>query len=155
MILMAQSVPSASAVPCVAALPAGWTVGGVRISRGEGQFWLDSDQAGKHALDVTLRSEGACNLEGTREVASDEPGLRRFERPTQLPPDLRAVRMYVTEGECVTYRFEFDDNTNASPIGVLDAGLGFQSRADLVQEVARRTDLKLCGVGADPCTGSP
>ena len=81
MVLMAQSVPSATAVPCVAALPAGWSVGGARIKRGEGRFWLDSDQAGKHALDVTLRPESACNLDGASEVASDEPGLRRFERP--------------------------------------------------------------------------
>jgi hypothetical protein len=155
MILMAQSVPSATEVPCVAALPAGWTVGGVRISRGEGQFWLDSDQAGRHALDVTLRPESECNLNGSTEVASDEPGLRRYEQPSQLPPGLRAVRMYVTAGECVTYRFEFDGDTNASPIVVLDAGLGFQSRADLVREVKRRSGLSLCGAGADPCTGSP
>jgi membrane-associated phospholipid phosphatase/tRNA A-37 threonylcarbamoyl transferase component Bud32 len=155
MILMAQSVPSATTVPCVAALPAGWTVGGVRISRGEGQFWLDSDQAGKHALDVMLRRESECNLNGATEVASDEPGLRRYERPSQLPPGLRAVRMYVTAGECVIYRFEFDGDTNASPIVVLDAGVGFQPRADLVREVKRRSDLSLCGAEADPCTGSP
>ena len=63
MILMAQSVPTATSVPCVAALPAGWTVGGVRVSRGEGQFWLDSDQAGRHAVEVTLRPESECNAQ--------------------------------------------------------------------------------------------
>ena len=155
MIMMAQSVPAATAVPCVASLPAGWSVGGVRISRGEGQFWLNSDQAGKHALEVTLRPESECNLVGASEVASDEPGLRRYERPSQLPPDLRALRMYVTAGECVTYEFEFSGDTNASAIVVLDAGLGFQPRDSLVREVQRRSGLSLCGVGADPCTGSP
>ena len=155
MILMAQSVPSATSVPCVASLPAGWSVGGARISRGEGQFWLNSDQAGKHALDVTLRPENECNISGATEVASDEPGLRRYELPSQLPPNLRAVRMYVTNGECVTYRFQFSGDSNASAIVVLDAGVGFQPRPELVREVKRRSDLSLCGVGADPCTGSP
>jgi membrane-associated phospholipid phosphatase/tRNA A-37 threonylcarbamoyl transferase component Bud32 len=155
MIMMAQSVPSATSVPCVASLPAGWTVGGARISRGEGQFWLNSDQAGRRALEVTLRPESECNLNGATEVASDEPGLRRYELPSHLPPGLRAVRMYVTGGECVTYRFEFNGDTNASAIVVLDAGVGFQARADLVREVKRRSDLSLCGADADPCTGSP
>jgi membrane-associated phospholipid phosphatase len=155
MILMAQSVPEATAVPCVAALPAGWSVGGVRVSRGEGQFWLDSDQAGKHALEVTLLPESACSVEGATEVTSDEPGLRRFERPDQLPPGLRAERMYLTDGECVTYQFEFDGDTNASAIVVLDDALAFQPRSELVREVDHRSGLKLCGAGASPCTGSP
>ena len=63
--------------------------------------------------------------------------------------------MYVTAGECVTYEFAFTGDTNASAIVVLDAGLGFQPRADLVREVKRRSGLSLCGVGADTCTGSP
>jgi membrane-associated phospholipid phosphatase len=154
MLVMAQAVPDAPFVPCVASLPAGWTVGGVRVSRGEGRFWLDSDQAGEHAVDVTLRPPQACVLQGSHEVSSDEPGMRRFERPVRLPPDLRAVRMYVTDGACVTYLFAFDGETNASAIGVLDVGLGFQPRADLVSEVQGRSGLSLCGVGAPACSGA-
>jgi tRNA A-37 threonylcarbamoyl transferase component Bud32/membrane-associated phospholipid phosphatase len=155
MLVMAQAVPEATSLPCVAALPAGWTIGGVRVGRGEGRFWLDSDQAGEHAVDVTLRPPGACVLQGSHEVISDEVGMRRFERPEQLPPDLRAVRMYVTEGACVTYLFEFDGNTNASAIGVLDAALGFQPREELVIEVKDRSGgLSLCGAGAPRCVGA-
>ena len=154
MILMAQAVPTATSVPCVAALPAGWKVGGVRVSRGEGRFWLDSDQAGDHAVDVTLRPPSECVLQGSHEVTSDEPGMRRFDQPTQLPPGLRATRMYVTDGGCVTYRFAFEGDTNASAIGVLDGALGFQDREDLVREVSRRSGLSLCGVGAPPCEGA-
>jgi len=153
MLVMAQAVPDAASVPCVASLPAGWTIGGVKVGRGEGRFWLDSDQAGEHAVDVTLKPPGACVLQGSHEVISDEAGMRRFERPEQLPPDLRAVRMYVTEGACVTYVFEFDGNTSASAIGVLDAALGFQPRTDLVAEVNDRSGLSLCGAGAPRCAG--
>jgi hypothetical protein len=155
MIVMAQAVPTANVVPCVAALPAGWTVGGVTARRGEGRFWLDSDQAGAHALDVTLRPPGKCAVDGATEVVSDEAGMRRFEQPAQLPPGLRTVRMYLADGECVTYRFRFAGNTNGTAIVVLDAALAFQPRADLVREVERRSGLVLCGTGAPPCKGAP
>ena len=155
MILMAQAVPTATAVPCVAALPAGWEVGGVRVRRGDGRFWLDSDQAGDHAVEVTLRPPDECTVEGATEVPSDEVGMRRFERPEQLPPGLRAVRTYLSDGACVTYRFEFDGDANASAMVALDAALAFQPRAELVREVERRSGLVLCGAGAPPCTGGP
>jgi tRNA A-37 threonylcarbamoyl transferase component Bud32/membrane-associated phospholipid phosphatase len=154
MIIMAQAVPTATVIPCLIALPAGWAVGGVRASRGDGRFWLDSDRTGRHALEVTMRSKDRCDLAGATEVTSDEPGLRRYERPTKLPPGSRSERIYVTEGACVTYRFAFDGGTNGSPIVVLDSALGFQPRGDLVREIERRSGLALCGVGAPPCTGA-
>jgi hypothetical protein len=154
MLIMAQSVPTATAVPCVAALPAGWSVGGVRAKRDFGQFWLNSDKAGRRALEVTVRPQGKCSLDGATEVTSDEPGMRRFELPSRLPPGLQTVRTYLTDGECVTYRFSFSGDTNASVILVLDAALAFQPRVDLVREIERRSGLKLCGAGAAPCVGS-
>ena len=46
MILSAQAVPSAALLPCIAALPSGWTIGGADIASGKTSFWLDSDRAG-------------------------------------------------------------------------------------------------------------
>ena len=54
MIAMAQSVPTATQVPCVAALPAGWTVEDVSVHSGHSVFYLDSDRAGRHAVKVSL-----------------------------------------------------------------------------------------------------
>ena len=138
MILMAQAVPTATAVPCIAALPAGWSVGGVRVRRGDGRFWLDSDQAGGHAVEVRLRPPGACAVDDATEVPSDEPGWRRFEQPEQLPPALRAVRTYVSDGACVTYALRVRRRRqrvgDASPSTPRSA---FQPRAELVDEVER------------------
>ena len=153
MVLMAQAVPSATAVPCISALPAGWSVGGVRVHRGKGQFWLDTDRAGDHAVDVTLRPPEACTVQGATEVPSDEPGLRRFEEVEQLPPDLRATRTYRSADLCVTYRFELHGDLDTSATVALDAALGFQPRAELVDEVERRSGLVLCGAGAPACEG--
>ena len=153
MILIAQSVPDASTLPCVVALPTGWTIGGVRVNRGESRFWLDSDQAGAHAVEVTLRPPADCSVDGATEVPNDEPGMRRFEEVEQLPPQLRATRTYLSDDLCVTYRFELDTDVGQSTTVMLDAALGFQPRAELVDEVEQRTGLSLCGAGAPECTG--
>jgi hypothetical protein len=153
MILMAQAVPSATSVPCIASLPAGWKQGGVRIERGHAIFWLDSDRAGTDAVAVTLRPRGECHVTTADEVPSDEPGMRRFERPDQLPPHLRATRSYLFPGGCVTYRFDFDSAETASLLFDVDNALAFQSRADLVETVRARNGLRLCGAGAPRCPG--
>src|SRR5439155_434694 len=54
MILSAQAVPSATALPCLSTLPSGWTYGGGDIHSVRARFWLDSDQAGVRAVTVTL-----------------------------------------------------------------------------------------------------
>jgi hypothetical protein len=154
MILMAQAVSTATAVPCVAALPAGWDVGGVRVRRGDGRFWLNSDQAGDHAVEVTLRPPDECTVEGATEVPSDEVGMRRYEQPEQLPPGLRSTRTYVFDGGCVTYEFNFDAEATAALMFDADSALAFQPRDALVAEVRDTTGLRLCGRGAAPCPGS-
>src|SRR6266704_3542705 len=84
MILTAQAVPSADLLPCVAALPSGWQVGGADIASGTARLWLDSDGAGPRAVTVTLTA--ACDTTGARQIPSDQPGTSRFERPLSLAP---------------------------------------------------------------------
>jgi tRNA A-37 threonylcarbamoyl transferase component Bud32 len=153
MILTAQAVPSATAVPCIASLPAGWKLGGVYIRQHKAQFWLDSDRGGPRAVDVTLHPAGACVVTGATEVPSDQAGARRFERPERLPPDLRSTRYYLLEGGCVVYRFAFHGAANASLMFAAESALAFQPRAELVQEVRERAGLRLCGTEAPPCPG--
>jgi hypothetical protein len=83
-------------------------------------------------------------------VPSDEAGVRRFEEPEQLPPNLVSTRFYLFEGGCVTYRFSFSGDANLTFDA--DNALAFQPRAVLVDEVRQRTGLRLCGEGV-PCPG--
>jgi len=152
MILMAQAVPSATSVPCIESLPAGWEVGGVRIRRHVATFWLDSDRGGDRAVQVTLRRPEECGAVPAVEVPSDEVGMRRFERPEQLPPNLRSTRFYLFPGGCVTYQFAFEGAATAAMMFDVDRALGAQPRAALVAEVRHRNGLRLCGAGAD-CPG--
>src|SRR4029077_21148500 len=54
MILSAQAVPSSAMLPCVATLPAGWSIGGATISSGKVSLWLDLDRAGARDGTLTL-----------------------------------------------------------------------------------------------------
>ena len=53
-ILMAQAVPTASQLPCVDLLPAGWSVSDIFVRNGRVRFSLDSDRVGTHAVRVVL-----------------------------------------------------------------------------------------------------
>ena len=150
MILAAQAVPSAALVPCVAALPSGWQVGGADIASGHARFWLDSDRAGPQAVTITLSA--TCNTSGAQQIPSDQPGTRRFERPLSLRPQFADLRFYTFPGGCATYRFKFSQG--ASPLLAIpvNTAVAFVGRATLVAHVRNTEGLALCGRGA-PCPG--
>ena len=77
-------------------------------------------------------------------MPSEEVGARRYEAPTQLPPDVRATRTYLFDGACVTVDFDLDDTASASLLVELDSALSFQPRDELVDLVEDRTGLSLC-----------
>jgi hypothetical protein len=150
MILSAQAVPSAALVPCVAALPSGWRAAGADIVSGRARFWLDSDQAGPHAVTVTLSA--ACDIAGAEQIPSDQPETRRFERPLGLRPQFAELRFYRFPGGCVTYQFSFSRGASsllAIPVG---GAVALVPRSRLVDHVRSTEGLALCGRGA-PCPG--
>jgi hypothetical protein len=149
MILAAQAVPSAAMVPCIAALPSGWHVGGAEIASGHARFWLNSDQAGQRAVTVTLTA--ACNTSNAQQIPSDQPGTRRLERSLSVRPQFTNLRFYTFPGGCATYRFAF--TPGASSLLALSAGsaVGFTPRATLVDYIRNTEDLALCGRGV-PCS---
>jgi hypothetical protein len=150
MVLMAQSVPTAPAIPCVSSFPAGWEASEVTVKHDRSRFRLEADD---HRVEVTLQRPQACDVTGAKEVPSEELGARRFDRATQLPPDARLTRTYLFDGGCVTFAFALDETPDASLLVELDSALAFQPRSELVELVDERTGLSLCGVGAADCVG--
>jgi hypothetical protein len=150
MILSAQAVPSAALLPCIAALPAGWTIGGADIASGTSSFWLDSDRAGERAATVTLTA--ACDTAGAQQIPSDQPGARRFERPLSLAPQFSALRFYTFPGGCVTYRFSFAPGASPVLAVTADGALSFVPRPVLIDWVRRTEGQALCGRDA-ACPG--
>jgi len=153
MILFAQTVPSATSVPCLASVPAGWSLDGVHARRGRAQFRISSGQGGHHSIEATLLPPDGCTVTGAVEVPSDAVGMRRYERPEQRPPALRSTRYYVFDGGCITYRFAFDGSPSTLLMSSANSALAFQAREPLVAEVRSSSGLRLCGPGAPPCPG--
>ena len=91
--LMAQSVPSASLVPCVRSLPVGWTVAEVAVNNGRSLITLDHDRAGDGALVVRLtaacdperRGGGAVRDGGRAPLPANRVAHRRVRRHLVRP----------------------------------------------------------------------
>jgi hypothetical protein len=152
MILAAQAVPSAALLPCIAALPSGWTASGTdaEIASGQASFWLNSGQGGVQAVTITLTA--TCDTSGAQQIPSDQAGTRRFERPLSLVPQFSDVRYYTFPGGCVTYQFLFARGASPVLAAAVDSALSFRPRSALVGYVRRTEGLPLCGRGA-ACPG--
>jgi tRNA A-37 threonylcarbamoyl transferase component Bud32 len=145
-VLMAQAVPTATAVPCVAVLPAGLSFAGATARNGEARFWLNSDRAGDRAVTVTLA--GSCDTSSARPVSTDEAGTERFDDDAAASsggsgPD----RFYRLPGGCVTYDYSVPARTDPELTAAADGALGFLARDDLVAYVHEQAGLPLCGAG--------
>ena len=140
-LLMAQSVPSATWVPCVEGVPLGWEFGGLDARRGSARFWLDSDRDGPRAIEVRL-DEG-CDTTGATEIPTDRQGLRRLERVTQVTPEFHGRRFYLFEGGCLTVVFTLGGEYRGEPLALATQGIGVLSRAALAAQVREETGGRL------------
>ena len=154
LLLAFQAVPSATYVPCITAIPVGWSFGGSQIRNGRVQFWLNSDRAGWHAAEVTL--EPACDTSAavkTSTTAPPEPGISRFEQPISLPPRFVLDRFDVFAGGCVTYHYDFQRGASSLLVFEVDQALSFFTRTLAVRKVKEQIGMTLCGAEAPPCPG--
>ena len=154
-VLMAQAVPSATQLPCIELLPAGWSVSDAFVRSGRARFALDSDRVGPHAVQVVL--ERTCQFGGLKatRVPSDEPGTRRYEQIGEVRPGVgfTGTRFYLFKGGCVTYRFQFKTEERAGPIGEVTLALSFVTR-DAVRKLVRETTHGRAKLDASAVTGS-
>ncbi len=111
-LIVAQSVPSADLVPCLAGLPAGWDADEVIINQNGTVVRMDSDRAGLGS--ARLHFGTTCNLGEAVSVPSDQDGAEAFEYIEQIDPGFRAQRYYLFSGGCVWWVFEFDAGASAT-----------------------------------------
>ncbi len=148
-ILMAQSVPSATWVPCLDTMPLGWHLSDFEARNGSARFWLDSDRDGVHALEVELSD--ACDTDGATEIPSDRNGMRRLERVTQVDPLYVGERLYLFAGGCIRVLFTLSGDNRAEPLAVATQGIDTVHRVDLRATVREESDKRLW---LDPPSGS-
>jgi hypothetical protein len=144
--LQAQAVPSASLVPCVSSLPAGWRV--VNASEGPlpsaarngwSMFTLRKYLIG----DMVVRLSASCDTTGADPRPSDQPGAQRYERADQGTSGRAATWYTVFPGGCVTAQLDW---TNAADVGFATEAssiIDFTTRQALQQALEQRSGGRL------------
>ena len=135
LIIEAQSVPTAALLPCVGALPIGWSFETFTVDDTGTTFYLDSDRAGAQAVRVDLKDR--CDVGGATEVPTDTPGAQQFEKIDALGDRYAGTRYYVFEGGCVTYNFDFEGSGRTELAREVSLALDFFPRSELERRLAR------------------
>jgi tRNA A-37 threonylcarbamoyl transferase component Bud32 len=139
--LLAQSVPSASLVPCVESRLPGWTVANVAVNDGRSAITLDHDRAGAAA--VVVRMAAACDPANAPERPAPEPGVRRFVRVERLAGAFSATWYDRFPGGCVSYRLHSTTDPTGQFANEAPQMLGFTTREQLRQALSQRSHGRL------------
>ena len=140
-ILMAQSVPTASFVPCLEAMPVGWSFADLEARSDSAAFWLDADRYGMRAIEVRLT--GSCDTEGATEIPSDRQDFRRLELVTQVSPQYVGRRFYLFDGGCISVLFRLSGREASEALAVATQALGAVPREDLQDLVREKSGGRL------------
>jgi len=150
-ILLAQSVPTATRVPCLRELPLGWGFRGMRATDDGTEMWLSTDSAAG-ADTVTITFSETCEIGDAEPVSPTfaEAGAEVYlEMTSEEPITGRRVRMF--EGGCVTSRYSFPPGSPTSLVREADDTIGYVLRFQMVNHVEQEHGAILCGTAAPPC----
>jgi tRNA A-37 threonylcarbamoyl transferase component Bud32 len=140
--LMAQSVPSASLVPCVRFLPVGWSVAQVTVNDGRSVISLNHDRAGNAALVVRLTA--ACDPGGAVQGPSPNADVRHSQQiRSRASGEFTATWYDQFPGGCVTSRLHLTTDPNGEFAGQAPQVLGFTSRTALQAALSQRSQGRL------------
>jgi hypothetical protein len=121
--LQAQAVPSALQVPCVRALPVGWSLADVAVNNGRSVITLHHDRAGGETM--VARLTAACDVGRASEETSGQPEVRRYQLVERQAPFFAAVRFDVFPGGCLTTRIRAPESNRAEVTSAAPGILGF------------------------------
>jgi membrane-associated phospholipid phosphatase/tRNA A-37 threonylcarbamoyl transferase component Bud32 len=139
--LLAQSVPSASLVPCLGSLPAGWSVGPVTVNNGRSVIPLNHDRAGTSVLIVRLTA--SCAIQGAVQVNSNQQQVRRYQRIDRQTPRFEAIHFDQFPGGCVTTQASVPVANRTEVTGDPAPILHYTSRQTLQQALDQRSGGRL------------
>lgn len=138
--VVAQSVPDASYVPCVAELPAGWTFEDLDVDDEGATITLESDRADR-VVDVTLSP--SCSLGDATPIAPSDEGVRTYQRVDAISPRYAGRVIDVFPGGCVTAVFDFERGPHVALVTEMQEAVGLYSRRQLRQELNAELGITL------------
>jgi hypothetical protein len=140
MVLMAQSVPTASAVPCQRAELDDWFLDDLDSWDGHTRIEFSRliDQVA-----LTIELTRTCDRGGAVETATDQPGTRRFDARIRDGSSYRDRRFYLLPGACVAYTFQLTGTGAEEAADDISRALGLVSRDQLADQVRRYSGGRL------------
>ena len=139
--VVAQSVPTASYVPCVRALPTGWRVTDFEVARGGTSFVLLSDRAEGRPVDVRLVER--CSPDGASPQPPRASGGRAYLRLRSIAPRYAGHRYDVFAGGCVVARFDFARGAHIALMEDLTNAVALLPRRELRLQLRQHLDAEL------------
>src|SRR4051794_22800713 len=139
--LLAQSVPTASNVPCVRSLQPGWTLGHVTVTRGRSTLTFDHDRAGAGAMVASFTSH--CDPGGAAALGTDRIGVSSYQRVEPSTGRVTTTRFDVLSRGCLTTRLVTPPEQQAGLAAEVPQLLDFRTREDLEQELNQRSHGRL------------
>lgn len=134
--IVAQTVPDAAYVPCVAELPPGWSFESIDVGDEGARLSLRSDRADR---DVTVDLVDDCEVGSATPVAPRDEGVRTYQEVAAVSPRY-AGRFYdVFAGGCVIYAFDFARGPHIALVDEMERAVQLYPRRQLRQEL--RADL--------------
>ena len=138
---VAQSVPAATYVPCIAPLPAGWRNVSTDIQRGRTQVRLLSDRADGRAVEVSYQAR--CDIRQAVPRTPRAIGVRTYLQLRSISPRYAGTITDVFPGGCVTYRFDFRRGPHIPLMADLEQAVRLLPRQQLRIDVRRELHLEL------------
>jgi hypothetical protein len=134
LMLEAQSVPSAQLIPCIEALPLGWSSAPARIDHEGTWFVLNSSIAGEEAVTVELTER--CDITGAIRVPSEINDAARYEWVEEIVSGFSGRRTYMFDGGCTVFTFDFGVDAVAALVNEVSLAVGFVPR-EVINEAVR------------------
>jgi hypothetical protein len=132
--IIAQSLPSASYLPCVRTLPPGWSTSGFAPAPGGTSFLLNSDRS--PGRPVVVRLTATCEPGDVSPSLPRAPGVITYTRLTSIAPRFAGSLYDMFPGGCVSYAFDFN---LGSQIALMEQ---FEQAVDLYPRQQLRLVLK-------------
>jgi hypothetical protein len=144
--VLAQAVPTAAYVPCIADDESPWRFSSLTVRKGRARLSLVYiDPSGRSARVQLTRT---CDTQGATEQPPEagEPDVQHFRRASTLTPRVAGTDYAVFRGGCVTTEFDLPRDADASErLLDLDTTVGLYPRARLSDELDEEFQLDLDG----------
>jgi hypothetical protein len=139
--IIAQSLPTATYVPCLRDLPEGWSSSGFDATQSGTSFLLDSDRSPERPVQVRLTP--ACRPGIASPSPPRAPGVLTYTRLTSVRPRFAGTVYDVFPGGCVSYAFDFALGSQIALMEQFEGAIGLYPRQQLQLILKQKLGVEL------------